>query len=59
MRIADALPERKVRVIVYSPDNGKYIPIFRGSSKEYDKIYNVEYDHVAPSQDTYRFYLNE
>lgn len=59
MRIVDALPDRKVKVIVYAPDNGKYIPIFKGSSREYDKIYEAEYNHVAPSQETYKFYLNE
>lgn len=59
MCIKEALPDRKVKVIIYAPDNGKYVPIFRGMSTDDNKIFKSEFEHVAPAHDTYRFFLNE
>lgn len=56
MRIIEALPERKVNVIVYAYDQGKVLPIFRGSSRDNDKIFQQEYQTVAPADSTYKFY---
>ena len=56
MMIKDALPERKVNVVVYAYDKGDAIPIFRGSSRDNDKIFQSEYMTVAPSEKTYKFY---
>ena len=56
MMIKDALPERKVNVVVYAYDNADAIPILRGSSRDNDKIFQAEYMTVAPSEKTYKFY---
>lgn len=56
MMIKDALPERKVNVIVYAYDKGNAIPIFRGSSRDNDKIFQEEFLNVAPAEHTYKFY---
>ena len=56
MKISDALPDRKVNVVVYAYDNGRSIPIFRGSSRDNDKIFQEEFLNVAPAESTYKFY---
>lgn len=56
MKIIDALPDRKVKVIIFAFDGGKAFPIFRGSSRDNDKIFQEEFLNVCPSTDTYKFY---
>lgn len=57
MRIKDALPARKVQVVIFAKDNKNWVPIFRGSSEDKEKLYSCEYQTVAPSQGVYKFYM--